>query len=190
MPRQLIDKTNMKFGMLTVLSYAGKTASNEILWKCRCDCGKEIIRRSSTLKPGVNSSCGCASNSFKAESVGKAARNRAAERKKQKEQDGYRDSLCWHCIRSAAPPSLQCIRDKTRGKELPEGVVCREEILITGMNVIVLKCPDFLDIAVKENAALLKQARGKNIFAPAKRHDVIVPGPGSIGQSINGWWKT
>lgn len=48
-----------KFGSLTVLEMAGKGSCRSILWRCRCDCGKEIIARGGNLKNGSPKSCGC-----------------------------------------------------------------------------------------------------------------------------------
>lgn len=48
-----------KFGSLTVLEMAGKGSCGSILWRCRCDCGNEIIARGGNLKNGSPKSCGC-----------------------------------------------------------------------------------------------------------------------------------
>lgn len=53
-----------KIGYLTVLEYAGKTNDGVLTnWKCRCDCGNEVIVQRSNLiqakKHGKNISCGC-----------------------------------------------------------------------------------------------------------------------------------
>ncbi len=59
-PRGLIDMTGMKFGHLTVIEYAGSSNDNSSNWKCKCICGKEIIRqRWRLLKSKRNASCGC-----------------------------------------------------------------------------------------------------------------------------------
>jgi len=50
---------NQKFGRLTVIAWAGKDKKRNILWKCRCDCGKERIVRGSNLLNGITTSCGC-----------------------------------------------------------------------------------------------------------------------------------
>lgn len=57
---KLIDLTNRKFGMLTVVSFAG---SNPVKWQCQCDCGspiKTII--GSNLKH--TKSCGCSTKAL------------------------------------------------------------------------------------------------------------------------------
>jgi hypothetical protein len=54
-----VDLTGLRFGRLTVLELAGKDARHTTLWKCRCDCGTEIVCRSTNLRSGCTSSCGC-----------------------------------------------------------------------------------------------------------------------------------
>lgn len=48
-----------KVNMLTVLYNTDEKKDNEYLWKCRCDCGKEILVKSSVLKSKMKYSCGC-----------------------------------------------------------------------------------------------------------------------------------
>lgn len=43
-----------KFNHLLVLEYVGESK-----WKCLCDCGKETITKTSSLKSGKTKSCGC-----------------------------------------------------------------------------------------------------------------------------------
>lgn len=47
-----------RFGMLTVIEYAGKRAGMH-RWKCRCDCGNEAIVGQTLLQTGKTKSCGC-----------------------------------------------------------------------------------------------------------------------------------
>ena len=54
-----------RFGKLIVLELAYKKRANSVkkhnnyYWKCRCDCGNEVIRMGSSLKRGHTESCGC-----------------------------------------------------------------------------------------------------------------------------------
>ena len=48
-----------KYGHLTVIEEAGIDSSKHKLWKCRCDCGNEIIARGSRLRNGEKQDCGC-----------------------------------------------------------------------------------------------------------------------------------
>ena len=61
-PKRNTDLSGRRFGLLTVITYAGikKYASNRrrTLWKCACDCGKEKIIESTSLYTGNTKSCG------------------------------------------------------------------------------------------------------------------------------------
>jgi len=54
------DLTGQKFGRLIIINKIGydKYCKN-ILWNCRCDCGKTKVIRSSSLTCGNTKSCGC-----------------------------------------------------------------------------------------------------------------------------------
>ena len=58
MPRYK-DITGQKFGRLTVIEMAGKDKHQKILWKCKCDCGNEVIVVGCRLRKGHTKSCGC-----------------------------------------------------------------------------------------------------------------------------------
>lgn len=53
------DLTGCVFGRLTVLEPTEKRVSREVVWRCRCSCGKEVDVRSSSLTGGHTTSCGC-----------------------------------------------------------------------------------------------------------------------------------
>lgn len=50
-----------RFGMLTVTDYGGKR-DHRTFWRCRCDCGRTVDVRESSLKNGHTTSCGCQVN--------------------------------------------------------------------------------------------------------------------------------
>lgn len=75
---------------------------------------------------------------------------------------GMTGTLCWNCIRSAAPPSLQCIWDESKGQQLPEGAVTQHDANSIGYPTIVTSCPEFLPLYERKNALLLEQEREKN----------------------------
>lgn len=52
------DFVGRRFGMLTVLEYAGKRGGMH-RWKCRCDCGRETTVGQTLLQSGKTKSCGC-----------------------------------------------------------------------------------------------------------------------------------
>lgn len=47
-----------RFGDLEVIAYMGKDSSRHHLWKCRCECGNEIVVRSTNLRNQSKTSCG------------------------------------------------------------------------------------------------------------------------------------
>ena len=49
---------NQTFGKLTVIEDMGKI-NGEYCWKCKCECGNEIITKGSYLSSGHKNSCGC-----------------------------------------------------------------------------------------------------------------------------------
>lgn len=56
---RLIDLTGQRFGRLVVLERAGSDKNKSALWFCRCDCGKEKVINSKSLRNGSTRSCGC-----------------------------------------------------------------------------------------------------------------------------------
>lgn len=54
---KIIDLTGQRFGRLEVLSLA--KVERKTYWLCKCDCGKETISDSSSLRTGHKRSCGC-----------------------------------------------------------------------------------------------------------------------------------
>ena len=53
-----MDLTGQRFGRLTALRPAEKIGI-QTAWVCRCDCGKEVIVRTNSLRTGHTVSCGC-----------------------------------------------------------------------------------------------------------------------------------
>ena len=50
---------NGKFGKLTILNFVGIDKNGYKLYKCKCDCGNEVIVKGVCLKNGHTKSCGC-----------------------------------------------------------------------------------------------------------------------------------
>jgi len=53
------DLTDKIFGRITVIKVVGKSSSGNLIWECKCDCGKITNVRASSLKSGDTRSCGC-----------------------------------------------------------------------------------------------------------------------------------
>lgn len=56
---KLIDLIGHRFGNLVVIQRMENDKFNNGMWKCKCDCGNEIIVRSALLRGGRTGNCGC-----------------------------------------------------------------------------------------------------------------------------------
>jgi hypothetical protein len=54
-----IDETGMQYGRLIVLCREGSNYRHEATWRCRCECGKEVVVAGWLLRNGDTQSCGC-----------------------------------------------------------------------------------------------------------------------------------
>lgn len=53
------DLTGKRYGKLTVLERTDKRKNGCIVWRCHCDCGKEVLLARNVLVSGNTTSCGC-----------------------------------------------------------------------------------------------------------------------------------
>lgn len=60
------DLTGQRFGRLVALkrgeNWYRKNGVPEVRWECICDCGNKVVVRTSNLKSGTTTSCGCYSS--------------------------------------------------------------------------------------------------------------------------------
>lgn len=61
MANRRLDLTGMRFGRLVVVGLSGGKAPyrNAVLWLCKCDCGRDKITVTASLRAGITQSCGC-----------------------------------------------------------------------------------------------------------------------------------
>lgn len=66
-PSNIIDLTGQVFGKLTVLHRVKlkHPTSRHATWKCRCECGNEVVVQGRLLRNGATISCGCTSKTKK-----------------------------------------------------------------------------------------------------------------------------
>ncbi len=76
-----IDISGKRFGRLLVLHRVSKFGEERMLWKCRCECGNEIVTMGQSIKNGSTRSCGCARK-------GRISPNRS---------HGMRDTVTYNC---------------------------------------------------------------------------------------------
>ena len=62
--KNFVDLSGKRFGKLTVIKRAENSQDDRVQWMCKCDCGKEVIIRSSSLISNKTRSCGCLSGSI------------------------------------------------------------------------------------------------------------------------------
>ena len=62
---KFVDRTGEKFGKLTALFRNGTNHYKKVMWRCFCDCGKEIDVVAGALVTGNTTSCGCIVPNFK-----------------------------------------------------------------------------------------------------------------------------
>lgn len=54
-----LDLTGQRFGRLTALEPTEERQRTSVVWRCRCDCGKEVFASAAKLTGGIVQSCGC-----------------------------------------------------------------------------------------------------------------------------------
>lgn len=56
---KVIDMRGKRFGMLVVLDDPPVVQDRAAFWHCRCDCGREILAKGTSMRKGEKKSCGC-----------------------------------------------------------------------------------------------------------------------------------
>lgn len=57
-----IDEIGNQYGKLTVIGKEGSDKFNQALWRCKCECGREIVTTGCALRQGTTTTCGNASH--------------------------------------------------------------------------------------------------------------------------------
>lgn len=69
---KLIDRVGQRYGRLVVIeraeNYISKKGAVIVVWKCKCDCGNEVLVHSTALISGTTKSCGCLRKEFRKKS--------------------------------------------------------------------------------------------------------------------------
>lgn len=123
-----IDRTGQKFHRLTVIGYAGKVNGHRTGWRCRCDCGNEVVVESGNLVAMRQKSCGCALHQLSSGMVDITGRKfgrftviEYAETKNKKARwlcrcdCGTERVVCGSNLRTGESLSCGCLRDERVG---------------------------------------------------------------------------
>ena len=63
------------FGFLTIIELYGRDKTSHKIWKCQCECGKQINVNDKQLRIGKTKSCGCKTGKLISEKVRSNLRN-------------------------------------------------------------------------------------------------------------------
>ena len=55
----VIQETGQVYGRLTVTAREGIDSWGNARWRCRCECGREVVTLGTSLRKGDTRSCGC-----------------------------------------------------------------------------------------------------------------------------------
>ena len=85
---KIVDVLNKRFGRLSVIERVDNNKHGQARWRCRCDCGNEVIVTGYKLTSGHTRSCGC----LKIESTGNQRRTHG--------DTGSRLYVCWQHMKN------------------------------------------------------------------------------------------
>lgn len=72
------DLSGHVYGKWTVIGYAGRNRFGHVMWTCRCECGNEFTRSTSTLRSGNTSKCAICSGVGESLALRREAQTRAS----------------------------------------------------------------------------------------------------------------
>lgn len=102
------DLVGQRFGRLTVLERTDEKKAGYYVWRCRCDCGGEILADTRRLKRGTISDCGCVEK--------KTARSGAKAEDLTGRRFGHLEVL--YRVEGISPPKWMCRCDCGREKAI------------------------------------------------------------------------
>lgn len=120
MGRKAIDRTGLRYGLLTVLSRSG-TKQGEAAWLCVCTCGKQVIVRGSHLHS--SKSCGCTCGRKAANMTGMRFGKLTVIRRVGSMRSG---DAAWECVCECGSIHLSSgshLNNKTRSCGCSSGVI-------------------------------------------------------------------
>ncbi len=164
MARKPRDLVGQRFGRLVVVRQ--EIVDGRIVGQfCRCDCGGTKVVRTGSLSSGTIRSCGCLQIEQRLRLVQARQAKLKPKAKKEKPTRKTPITLCESCIRSAAPPELQCVWDASKAQKLPEGaetVIVEKQSEQGTTHVFIVSCPEYLSLHDEKNVERLQIARKKN----------------------------
>ena len=126
-----INEIGNKYGKLTVIDSSTERFRIRICWKCKCDCGNEIIVIGTDLRTGRKTNCGCVPHyNFKDETGNKYGRLTVIKQSNKKSSSSR--GIYWICqcdcgnvievigrdLRNGKTKSCGCYNQDIRGQSL------------------------------------------------------------------------
>jgi len=91
---RMIDLTGQHFGQLTAIKPTDERRNRTVIWECKCDCGNTTFVKSSALRSGGITSCGCARGRKGADFTGQRFGRLTAIRPTDERRHG---AIVWEC---------------------------------------------------------------------------------------------
>lgn len=92
----------LRFGRLVVIGRTEERLRGSVVWKCRCDCGNEMIVPSSRLAYGRKLSCGCLSREVSSK-IAKTGNNRRTHGMKHTKLYSVWNTMKYRCFNENSP---------------------------------------------------------------------------------------
>ena len=89
------DLTGMRSGRLTVVGRTDQRRRGSVLWRCRCDCGNEILAEAYKIRSGLVASCGCSRKGHGIKDITGQQFGRLTALYRLEKKQG--SSYLWHC---------------------------------------------------------------------------------------------
>lgn len=129
MPRRPADLTGKRYGMLTVTGLSEKrNPQGRILYRCRCDCGRECLATRSNLERMEITSCGCKNHLPRKNLTGQKFGRLTVLEIAAPPNGRSQTTFLWRCQCNCGNIIVTSTNNLTRGKARSCGCLQRETI--------------------------------------------------------------
>lgn len=115
------DLSGKRFGMLVAIEPTDKRKYNSIVWRCKCDCGKEAFVAADYLKEGRVSSCGC----NKTKNIQDKRYGRLVAKRPIEQRDKF-GNVVWECLCDCGKTHFASVNSLESGNTLSCGCKGKE----------------------------------------------------------------
>ena len=162
MPKKL-NLLNNRFGRLLVIEEA-PNQGKKTMWKCLCDCGKECIVPTDSLRTGNTSSCGCLRKDLAKEQSKKNIKSLLGKKFGKlivvQQAQSYRNHSAWLCECECGNQVIVNSVELNRGDTLSCGCLKSSygekiiENILKSNNIKYIKEFSFVDLVSEKNVPL------------------------------------